>query len=673
MEQKTELFRISANIYANNNYEISPKQIHKKIIENALLLMGDEGFTIGEIQHYISTNYSLSFSDEEIRTTLQTPNNTSCFRFVTSEADVKYSLSPSRRLHLEEQNKKKNLHDFIDEYLSLQKMESSNEDIINRFFYDMFDNNVAEFTRLFCSNRITEGFEHIKRSESKNDIEIINGFLDWDNPEKDIAIFKLANYALEYCLITNKKQNSIKLDLLKNKIFYLDTNILYRAIGINGKDRQLRTQHFFDKIKNVGNKIFITSKTIEEFETSITQYVKKLNKTEAPAVNSRVYTEYVTYDDIYRYYHEWASKRHNADVSMFKAYLTSEFENFCRQYDIEKDNRCPFVENEEKEILEQYAREIRGLSDQKTFDTAYIDAYNATWIERLRAGQNKSIFSTKHYLLSSDFKLHFWDVKYHSLETPIVIHPAEWLSILLRYVERTNDDYKSFVCFLNIKSQEPIISDEQMNVILAGIAETTSDVEQQRGILECIITDEFKNGIKQVDNANLKQMSKKYAERKMQEMINDLNEKLSTQMLETQELKESFQTSVTQVESQDRKTKQLEEKILSQEETINKMDSILKGNTIDSIEKDRLIFTLRKYLKLVFIIPLWLVIIGLVIYFFCSSKEDSSIMGVLLSAIENLDDTQKYVARGCLLLFISAILIPLTIYTFKVVFKKFES
>ena len=65
--------------------------------------------------------------------------------------------------------------------------------------------------------------------------------------------------------------------------------------------------------------------------------------------------------------------------------------------------------------------------------------------------------------------------------------PSQWLSIILRFLNRTNDDYKSFVNFLNLRSNEQAISGEKLQIILAGISEITADVETQRGLMNILV------------------------------------------------------------------------------------------------------------------------------------------------------------------------------------------
>lgn len=70
--------------------------------------------------------------------------------------------------------------------------------------------------------------------------------------------------------------------------------------------------------------------------------------------------------------------------------------------------------------------------------------------------------------------------------------PSQWLSIILRYMERTNDDYKSFVCFLNIKTGFDVMPEEQIHYILQGISEVTTDVEQQSLFLRTIVENDLR-------------------------------------------------------------------------------------------------------------------------------------------------------------------------------------
>jgi len=64
-----------------------------------------------------------------------------------------------------------------------------------------------------------------------------------------------------------------------------------------------------------------------------------------------------------------------------------------------------------------------------------------------RKGTGSSIWQTNDFIVSADQLLISWADKAFS-GVPIVVLPSVWLSIILRFTGRTDDDYKSFCLFL---------------------------------------------------------------------------------------------------------------------------------------------------------------------------------------------------------------------------------
>ena len=65
-------------------------------------------------------------------------------------------------------------------------------------------------------------------------------------------------------------------------------------------------------------------------------------------------------------------------------------------------------------------------------------------------------------------------------------------------------------------------------------------------------------------------------------------------------------------------------------------------------------------------------LIALYTWFFCTSKTSKDWMGRLLAAIEEMDETQKYVAKGVVLIGLSSCFIPLAISLFKDIKTKYK-
>ena len=334
LQQQANVFRMSATLFANNNYQISPVQLHRKVVEDALFVLNnDDGITLGALADYIEKEYFFNFDESELGKVLHDQRFSHIFEWNSSaNTDNKYFLKKERREHLE-QRTTKTLNDYISEYLALKELPAEKSEAIYQYLYGVFTTNVDTFKRMLEANSIKSLTEH--HSPQEEEVDLINGFLDWENEQKNIAIFNLASYALEFCLLTSKKDSNLKLESLKHKTFYLDTNILYRAIGINGEDRKLRTLSFFRKLKESEDEIKISKVTWEEFEGSLKSYVKRLRRSETPAIRSKVYTEYITYDDIYRYYHLWATKRNNATIDLFVDWMNASMKSLIEDFGIE--------------------------------------------------------------------------------------------------------------------------------------------------------------------------------------------------------------------------------------------------------------------------------------------------------------------------------------------------
>lgn len=204
-------------------------------------------------------------------------------------------LSGKRRVTLENRPKPKNLETYIEEYIASNNINPNKLEVFQHFFYGVFTTNLSAYKNLLQEDYSIDLPDELY---SEEDRVLINGFLNSENPEKNKAIYDFASSALEFCMMTNKKNTTIEFNNLKNKNLYLDTNILFRAIGLNGEDRENRTQLFLRNISksNLQQNIFITKKTEQEFRDTLSYQLEKLEDTlkPTPNVNPKIYNEFIT-------------------------------------------------------------------------------------------------------------------------------------------------------------------------------------------------------------------------------------------------------------------------------------------------------------------------------------------------------------------------------------------
>lgn len=390
-EYKSQLFRLATVLYADNNYEVSPKTIHRKIIESVFLESNAKELTVHQIIDFVQDNYNITLEEEGIEDIVNSKREK---RFLINyrNDNLYICLSEKRKQTLLTKISDKTISYFIEEFQKDYKLLIGNIDskqLIHRFLYEIFSTNTTSFQKLLNSKR---DFKELINLEATNytekEKEVINNFLQWDYPDKNKAIFDISSYALEYCMLTNKNGvPSIKLESLKNKSFYLDTNIIYRALGINGDDRQKRSKTFLNKFIDTGEKLIISKSTDSEFKDGMKGHISRIERYNSPRIRSDVYSEVSVQKDIFNYYHKWRIGKTNVSLDLFLAEIFSNYDNFKKTYSIDTDTIIPYNLDDEKvkEVLNGYTSSISKFKSRDgnlIIGSAMIDAENILWVEK---------------------------------------------------------------------------------------------------------------------------------------------------------------------------------------------------------------------------------------------------------------------------------------------------
>ena len=213
---------------------------------------------ITELIVYINKEYGFLFSVDEINNVvIKGRDADQRYYCYTENNDTIISLTGEYKNKLSLVCGQKTLYEYIDEYLiSLDIEKESSKALILRFLYEMFTSNLEGY-KLILQEKI-DAIEVKSNNYTDKEKEIINNFLAWPDEGKDKAIYDLAGYSLEYCMMTNQKNTSLNIQNLKGKSFYIDTNVIYRALGLNSDNLKVRTHLFLSKFKEVGESLVIS-------------------------------------------------------------------------------------------------------------------------------------------------------------------------------------------------------------------------------------------------------------------------------------------------------------------------------------------------------------------------------------------------------------------------------
>ncbi|WP_340063202.1 hypothetical protein [Ascidiimonas aurantiaca] len=610
---KGDAFRLAAVLYVDNNYEVTPRTILRKIIESIFLENDNVFLSTDNVIDQIQDRYEITYSEEEVKECIN--SNLEDHFLVNKKDDGSYILCLEiKRLELlRKKLNHKNIDYFIDEFLKLNATNfegvSNGKEVIYRFLYEGFLSNISSFTRLLDSDFDLKTFiENLNHNFDLDEAKLINSFLKWDESDKNKCVFDISCFALEYCLITNNKSSSVfELNNLKNKNFYLDTNVIFRAIGINGDTRKRRTLTFLDKFSDAQEKLIITKFSDTEFRATIDHYISELGRfSKGKRIGSEVFLEYSSNKDIYHHYFEWRSKRANNSLELYRASILSTYEALIRKYNIKLYENIPInvFEEDTKKDIDQLIEDIYAGKrlwarnpENVNYSSIHYDAKNIYLIAKERGEATNDIFQAKHFYISTDQLLKKWDLE-RETKTPIVILPSHWMTILLKYYSRTNDDFKSFVSFISLSQNGSSISNRTLANVLKGISEITEDVSQQSRITKVLVENKFNDIINENSSVDeIADNARNYTE-------NLLEKELAEQRKAISDLSGDFK---------------------KQEEKIKKLQASKKNDSdkLDKYQKIIIDGKLKKYSRLGYLF-LFGVILGVIILLLLFIYQDSS-------------------------------------------------
>lgn len=508
-KEEKNIFRLAAIVYKDDNYNIRKENTIKKIIESIFLENNDFMLTT-DLTSICNEKYKLTILNEAVEEIVK--NNSECFELMyLGEERFKFRLNDKRYKTISSSNYN-DIEAYISTFLSTRNYDdkSNVKEIIYRYLYEVFTSNLESYKLFF--NEVNNSAKVLNLDKFTDyESNIINEFLNYDNPNKDKAIFNIVSLSLEYCLLTgNGKQ--VYAQGLKNKCFYLDSNIVYRSIGINGSERKESTLKFIKKCNDIGIEMKITKFTNEEFRESIKNNIKKLSSNEACRSNEYFFERYSKEKDLINYYHQWCSGRSNKNFSMFEAYTLSQYDRFLEENKINIDYTHDLDDKDStKSQIDIISNSIGQFKENSGIKSDVYDAKNYILIKRLRKSNNVKLLETKYFLISTDQKLRQWDyIENTQGRQPIVFLPSQWLAIILRFYSATSDDYRSFVSFLNIKNNIDVITSEKLQAVLVGIEEMTSDFESQKYYAKEIIENQVEDILLQDNPKDIKEEVKKY-------------------------------------------------------------------------------------------------------------------------------------------------------------------
>ena len=444
---------------------------------------------IDDLPKAIEEVSGLEFTIKEIQQAIKEQGEFFC---ETREKVLVLTEAGNKKIHIENRKEFENIiNRYIEEY-SIGKQAEEVKKLIYEFLYNGIQNNIEALLNVATGTDSRETLIQLDTLDNE-DRKVINDFIDWDDEQKNELLYEIISFAVDYCCLTIKKDKTNFSTLLQGKTFYLDTNILFRMLGLNNEQRKETILQFINKCKASKIKLRITSFTKTETLNSIQYHVGQVQKimqgyTGDGYALSRLYDKSNYEEGFLTVYLEWAMKNGiHGHYDDFHKHLRKEFYELVNEIRIVDAGNVQISE----EILDDY---INWKDGKTTKENAEYDVKNLIFIDKIRKQKSDTIgWNVGEYLITADHKLIKWADRNFSKENPIAVLPSVWYSMLLKLQGRAQNDIKAFSEFIKIRyiQDKPT---ENIQYLINKVCQKTTN-----GALQDMLFDEIAENNKQIN------------------------------------------------------------------------------------------------------------------------------------------------------------------------------
>ena len=507
---ESDLLRLS--MILENQGETTRNKYICKLTECVIFDSENGSLSSLEIYKCIRNRFQLEFDIQEIEKAIA-KRGKNRIKIVNK----KYMLSAKVNDQLSTQiSAEEKLKKYVNDYIEQVQDIDANQllSLIQKYLYYCFNSNAKNFNSIigidFKANVEEDVINEFK--PTPGEIDLINGFMLWNNPEKDKLLYSIVASCYEYCLITTNKNPVISKSIFKGKKFFLDTNIIFRIAGINQDDRMFVTKNFIEKCREVGVSLYYTSAVLNEIYRVIDSqinFIKLMTRGQAPVDPNIISKISFTFDynDFYAIYCNWCKEPQNEyhDFISFRTFLLKKINSAISNFEyIDSSNILKEDKNsalfEDLKSFKNAKRSYRATTDE----SVKTDINQVLFLESLRPKSAKNLWEMNEYIVSADQLLIAWSDKTFD-GIPMVVIPSLWLSIILKVSGRaSNDDYKSFCMFMTLRHHHT--DEDEINInpieLLTRISERTIDKQIKELVINEILTNKNEYSFDSVEDYN---------------------------------------------------------------------------------------------------------------------------------------------------------------------------
>ncbi len=349
----------------------------------------------------------------------------------------------------------------IEDFLKLRDYPTDLKDTIIKILYQSIYENIYAFNPTKIDSLVPNV---IKEKFTQKELNIFNEFLEYDNPKKNRILYNQFVKAIEFAILTSGKGvKKFSNDIYTNKVYLLDTNVIFRMLGVGGEEEEQTILKLIRFCINQGVKFEYSLRTHVEFVNTLESSVKKIQvaeRTKKIDILQELVSENPHFfnDDFTTQYSRLKSARKVNSAEQYELNLNARFKQLCKELNLNQSEHKPRVEEYQIKLLANHLiKERKRLiySYSYAMKQAKVDAYNVLFVRKIRGGNNYNYSDVKSFYLTTDRGLNKILSESDKIIIPATILPSQLFAIHNPLTDDSKDlDYESFFSFIKRRTSE---------------------------------------------------------------------------------------------------------------------------------------------------------------------------------------------------------------------------
>ena len=454
MTTQFDLFRL--NCLLNDREANDLKKITTSLVCEFLYEGNNEEKSKSEIIKYLISILKVSLDFDLLDSLL---GNNKYFELTPNQNDVMVKLTASKYSEINSKIKDHSIEVYIERFLSEKNIEKSHIETIKSILFSSVYDNINSFATDNLLSILSKGAHE---RFQPNEIEIFNQFLEYDNHEKNTALYNVFLKAVEFALITSGRGvTKLTKDIFKDKVYVLDTNVIFRILGVGGGERQECCENLIKTCINDGVKFGYTAHTFNELRRKLEQIVHVFTRAESNN-QIQVIADLVEEgmdmfnQDFIVHYSQLRSSKTVHNPSQYELKILTDFKVLCKKMNIELINgHVSFEEKSVTKLAQEIFKRKKKIRNKYSNLAAQVDAYNILYVRNKRGSNNYNYSDVKSFYLSTDKSLNNILNEISEVKVPETIMPSQLFLIHHSFSEVDQEvDYELFLKFLKRRTSE---------------------------------------------------------------------------------------------------------------------------------------------------------------------------------------------------------------------------